>query len=97
MHRSMIVAVVVMASLTIIVIAGLEVLHPGDNSVVIGHILTIAVPTTTALLALLNSKANTAKIQDIHLSINSRLDQLMVAEKALSHTQGVTEGRDQKR
>lgn len=51
-------AVVLMSGMAFTAIVVLELFKPGDNNIAIGHVLTIAVPTTAGLLALLQSARN---------------------------------------
>ncbi len=88
---------VLMTSLTIGAIVVVSFVRPGDNSVIIGHILTIAIPTTTSLLAFLRSTANTQDIRSVHVDLNSRLDQLLLAEKSASHAEGVEAERNREK
>ncbi len=63
-------------------------------------VLTLLAPTLAGLLAVIVSWINhqaitTAKdkINEVHISINSRVDDLVRKETALSHAAGVAEGR----
>ena len=62
------------------------------ESIIIAIIAAIP-PTLVALLTLRNSKKNAQAIQEVHLSINSRMDQLLEASKAASNAEGREEGR----
>ncbi len=42
--------------------------------------------------ASLASKANTGKIEELHLVVNSRLTQLIEATRAAAHSEGIIEG-----
>ena len=45
-------------------------------------------PTIAAVWAIISSKKNGVKIQEIHLSINSRMDELLEATKIAARSQG---------
>lgn len=49
-------------------------------------------PSAIALLAWLSSRKNKAAINEIHVSINSRMDQLLEASKGQSRAEGVVAG-----
>lgn len=74
MQRSAIIAVTSMSALMIFAIVILEIFHAGDNSVAIGHVLTIGIPTTMGLLGLLRSNDNGEKLKDIHTQLNGHSD-----------------------
>lgn len=95
MQTTMVRAVVVMAALAFTAIVALAVLRPGDATA-IGHILTITIPTTTALLALLSSQANgrkadaqSEKTDAIHDAVNG----LNAKRMADAHAAGVADER----
>jgi hypothetical protein len=52
-------------------------------------IIAAAPPTLVALLAWIASKKNGKAILDVHLSMNSRLDQLLESTKKTSHAEGM--------
>lgn len=63
--------------------------------------LIAATPSTVAaVLAWLSSRKNREKIQEIHVAINSRMDELLVATKgeatATAHAAGLKEGQQPK-
>jgi len=80
----------VLGVVLIVAIVVLSILSPGDNAVTI----TTIVAATMALLSFLASRANAGKIEQIHLSVNSRLDQLLKAEKDTSRAEGVAQERE---
>jgi hypothetical protein len=49
-----------------------------------------------SIAAMITSLINRAKIQEVHLSVNSRLTELLKATKAASHAEGLAEGRESK-
>ena len=49
------------------------------------------VTAITAFSACVLSWINKGKIQEVHLSINSRMDQLLVAAKDAAHAEGANE------
>ena len=82
MQSTMVRLAVVMTALMIGAIVALEVLHPGDNSIAIGHILTIGIPTTAALLGLVRSTQNNQRLEDLHEAVNGRMDQQLEQARA---------------
>lgn len=54
-------------------------------------------PTLVAFFSLLQNKKNTKAINEVHLSLNSRLDALIKSEKSVSKTEGLVEGRSEPR
>lgn len=71
MQSTMIRLSVAMTALMIGAIVALEIFHPGDNSVAIGHVLTIGIPTTAALLSLVKSAENGQKVEALHTTIKN--------------------------
>lgn len=60
-------------------------------------ILATAVATfATAALSLYASWRNGKEIQEIHISINSRMDELLALTKKAAHAEGVIEGEGTK-
>jgi hypothetical protein len=57
---------------------------------VIGSICSI-------VISLINRKNTKAEIQAIHISVNSRMDELLAAAKGQSLSQGKAEGKEQER
>ena len=57
------------------------------------QIITLAVPTLTALAAFLQGRKNQGKISEIHLSVNSRLSDLLTATEAAARAAGHAAGR----
>jgi len=55
----------------------------------IQRIVTLILTTTILVMTYLNSK----NIREVHLSINSRMDELLKATRISSHAEGVTEGK----
>lgn len=51
---------------------------------------------TPIIVWLLNKKTNT-KVDELHKEVNSKLSQLVVAEKGQSHAEGKAEGRKEKK
>jgi hypothetical protein len=51
------------------------------------------ITATAALGAVLVSLHNSRKIQEVHLSINSRMDQLLKAAEQAAHAAGAAEAR----
>lgn len=70
MQSTMIRLSVAMTALMIGAIVALEIFHPGDNSVAIGHVLTIGIPTTAALLGLVKSTETGRKVEAVHRAVN---------------------------
>lgn len=57
-------------------------------------IITAVPPTLAAIFAWMVARKNTRKIQEIHVSLNSRLSQLLDLTAASSHAQGVSDEKD---
>lgn len=55
---------------------------------------TALVTFATAALALYASWRNGQEIQEIHISINSRMDELLALTKKAAHAEGVIEGEE---
>jgi hypothetical protein len=61
-------------------------------------VLLAAVPSTLAALgALITSLRNAGRIQQVHLTMNSRLDELIEATKTASHAEGFAAGQESQR
>lgn len=86
-------AVVVLVVVAVIGIIAAAVLLP-NNTTLILQLLGVIVPTSAALLAYLKSTDNQAKIQAIHVDVNSRLTQLLKAKGESEHAQGVIQGSE---
>lgn len=57
------------------------------------HDLAEIITALAALGALIQSWRNAGKISDVHVSINSRMDQLLKATGIASKAEGVAQGR----
>src|SRR6266446_7111511 len=57
------------------------------------QIVTVLVPTLTALAAFLQGRRNATKIEEIHLTVNSRLSELLLATEAAARSAGHAAGR----
>jgi hypothetical protein len=82
--------------IVVVAVAGIvlaSVLLPG-NTVLILQVLGVVVPTTGALLAYLQSANNQAKIQAIHVDVNSRLTELLSTQGESGRAKGVIEGAE---
>lgn len=66
-----------------------------SNSTIIVALIAAFPPTLVSVLSLISSRKNSEKIQDIHLSINSRMDELLKASKAESRAEGREAGRNE--
>jgi hypothetical protein len=86
-------AVVVMVALMVLAIVGLEIFHPGDNAIAIGHILTIGVPTTLGLMTYLNSVQNGRKSDAISTAVNGLNAERVADARSAGHAAGVTAER----
>lgn len=86
-------ALVVLVMVSVIGVILASVLVPGNTGLII-QILGVALPTTGALLAYLQSTANQAKIQAIHVDVNSRLTQLLSTQGESERAKGVIEGSE---
>ena len=67
-----------------------------DKTLIIVALIAALPPTLVALLGLRKSHENSKAIQEVHLTLNSRLDSLILTEKNLSKIQGIEEGRNEK-
>lgn len=54
-----------------------------------GEVATIVV----AALAFMTSLVNQLRLRDLHQQLNSRLDELVAAQRKLAHAEGVVEGK----
>ena len=57
------------------------------------QIVTLLVPTLTALAAFIQSRQNLTKISEIHLMVNSRLSQLLLATEEAARSAGHAAGK----
>lgn len=60
----------------------------GNNSLIIVAIIAAFPPTLMALLTLLHSKKNERAIENIHISINSRMDELLKTARGEATLEG---------
>jgi hypothetical protein len=90
MRRFDVVAITLFGSVAIIAIVALMIFVPGDTSTAVGHVLVIV----TSVLTLLRSTANGGKLRALHVDVNDRLSQLIIAEKSTSRAEGATEERE---
>lgn len=67
------------------------------NPIITSAIILSAPPTFTALLSLRRSNKNGDKIKEIHLLINSRMDDLLKAAKGEATAEGREIGRNERR
>ena len=65
----------------------------GQALVFIGILINMAV----ALHNTNKLSANSAKLAELHIMVNSRLDKLIVTEKGISYAEGVIKGTDTER
>lgn len=80
-------AVLFLATLAVIAILAVSLIRPTqDNTTLITAILSTVVPTIAAVLAFM-------KAQETHLSVNSRMDELLKRTSELSRVEGVAAGR----
>ncbi len=54
-------------------------------------------PTIAGFWAVYSSRKNTGKIQDVHLALNSRLDQLIDAVRTLAVADGIAQEKERAR
>lgn len=81
------VAIVVMAAITIVPIVAIAIARPGaDNSSLYVMIIGFSTSTTAAILALMKS-------QETHLSVNSRLEQFIRNADRAARSEGELVGR----
>lgn len=62
------------------------------TSIIIALIAALP-PTLVALLAWHSSRQNARAIENVHVSVNSRMDQLLASSKGEAKAAGVVEGR----
>jgi hypothetical protein len=67
-----------------------------SDAIVIAAIAALP-PTLVALAALIQARRTRAAVNEIHLTLNSRLSQLIEATSAAAHAEGVVAGRGQER
>lgn len=80
-------AVVLMLALGVGLVLGVLKLRPMiDPLIVIGAVFAMMTPTTAAVLGFM-------KAQETHLSVNSRLDAFMTAERVEAHRKGTDDER----
>jgi hypothetical protein len=98
---SMVLAVALIVVVAFMAVTVIVVFGPEDSTPLVVSVLGSAATVTTALLALLqarnaNQKAVEAKteVQKIHVSINSRMDQLLESAKGRAYSEGRMEERD---
>lgn len=79
-------SMVILAALTMAGVLAIVFLRPSapDNAAYIAAIIGVATPIIGVLMALLQ--------RENHLTMNSRLDQLLSTNKQKSHAEGVLEG-----
>lgn len=74
----------------VIVSATMDATQAGS---IIGHILTITIPTTASLASYLKATQATGAIREVHTQINSRMDQLLLLTASESKAEGKVEQR----
>lgn len=71
------------------------------NDLVLIAAIAAVPPTLTAFVALavaiINRRNTKKEIQEIHLSVNSRMDQLLKLAEGLARSEGHAEGQEQER
>ena len=66
-----------------------------SNEIIIALIITIP-PTITSLVAVYLAVKSNKAIKEVHLVMNSRLDQLLKSSNAEARAEGKEEGRNEK-
>lgn len=61
---------------------------------IIVAIIAALPPTIVALLALRKSTSNGKAVAEVHLALNSRLDELLRSTRTAAHAAGVKEGQE---
>lgn len=93
--RMAIVAAVVLTLSMIGAVVALEVFRSGDNSIAIGHVLTVGVPTVTVLVAFIqsaNSNLRTQqRLEDLHEAVNGRMDQQLIQARQIGRADAARE------
>lgn len=64
---------------------------------IVGPLIASIPPTLAAVAALIAARKVGPKITELHLQINSRMDQLLAASKSAAHAEGVVEGMEGER
>ena len=64
-----------------------------DLTQIIVAIIVAIPPTLVAILALIQGMKNGRATEEIHLSVNSRMDELLAVTKGESHAEGLAQGR----
>jgi hypothetical protein len=84
-----VVCAMIMSLLGTLAVMGVLLLRPDkDNTQLVTTILVSLAPTTAAIIGLI-------KIQEVHVIMNSRLDQLVLAKESVAKTEGRDEARAQ--
>jgi hypothetical protein len=63
------------------------------SDVLIIALVTSTVPTLAAMASIYVSLKNSDKLHELHLSLNSRLDQFLALTAASSHAEGVADAQ----
>jgi hypothetical protein len=88
----LILALVALTAVTVIGYVLLEILAPGAATSATGRIATVVVPVVGIIMTMLrgeaNARQNAADTREVHLSVNSRLDQMMTAETKVARQEG---------
>lgn len=90
---TIILAIVLLAFLSVGGIIAVAVWVPDSQATLIASILSVTVPTGAALMALLRSNENAAKLDGLHIDLNSRLTELLATTSKAQRAEGVVEGR----
>jgi len=89
MQTRLLVAVTVLGITALIAIVVLRIFAP-DDTATIGQVIIFL-----GLVAnILRSFANGEKLRSLHVDVNDRLSQLIIAEKSTSRAEGATEERE---
>jgi hypothetical protein len=88
------ISLVIIILLVVIGILGLTLIRPTmDNTQLISTLVGIALLAIPALLGFVKSAENGVAIQNYHVAVNSKMDELIATAKQLSQMQGIEAGR----
>lgn len=104
-------AIVAVALGTLASAVAVALFRDGDNTVLIGLIFAAAVPTTTGLMSFIKSQENAAdlaaanaklaqvdrKTNELQITVDGRLTQLLEAKTDAAHSAGVLSGQHDER
>lgn len=95
-------ALVGLIALAVVAYTAMEIVHPGGPSAeIVARISAIVVPATVALAAVMQASAarevsvdNSGKIQDLHVRVDGRLEQLLAKTESAAKQAEIAARRD---